>query len=946
VTTLFRITRSRALRAAAAVAAIAVTVPAGGAFAERIPTAACASGNADYLKGRPGGGSWQTFKAPRFGTLAGIGAAPQTVVSYAVAPNNPKVIAVTNGKAIHISRDGGCTFPESLRLDQLPTNIGVALSGQFTNILALHISTAGTVYATAEDFQNDATVGRPHVLINSNPAQNTWTLGDSGLPPVGHPIMLKSAKTSPGVLYLSFSQVKERVGGGTCPPAPLPCPTDQSQLKDSPGVLWGSTDGGKSWDARTNGSADLNGATAIRYYSIDDDDRGGDMLWAVGSGGRLRKSLDGGRSYQDPPGLKQDGFDFTAVESIDKSTRGWSVKLVAFSSDNQMIRLDAKGTWHTTRLYFGAVQSVAQRPDGDIAVATFAGAGAVQVWRIFEQDFQDYEDRSGLAGKKFTYSYGWEPVTPFPATGAEAHLSATSDGVTTFFMQDKAKIYRFAGSEARIPPFPAPPLNLVPPDQPLGLLSPRNLPLDIPVGQTRTVPYALTLPPSPTPVEVYLLIDNSGSMSPLIDDLKQSLRDVALSLNKSGVDIRMGVGQINVQPPDDKPPIDNTRTPQDESHPRPLYERLRGIGRIDPNLFLRLSTVDGNGGNGFEAQLESLWQSVAGDGLGNLGIPILLGYAIPPGQQAGFSADKNTIKVIVHATDEGFSTNIHNAHNDWREVADKLNTYGVKQIGLSQDNPDAGRDLRRMAAATGAVAPPGGTDCDADGSPDIRAGQPLVCGENYGLDKTLVNLLKALSDPQTIELIAKPTETLRSVSRDVFAINAKAPTAVTFKATFSCVGVAPGSYPSDLSAALRGYTIARAVATVNCLGPAGLPPNPPNPPGGVPENPPPVPQPQPVVAVPAPVQPIPQPQTQVQAQTNVNPQAGAADQEQEQHQLALAGNDVGIAEDDQLAMSSRPSASLPGSPRTVLGMGVAMAAGAGVALRRRTRTAYARSLVR
>jgi hypothetical protein len=945
VTTLSSLTRSKALRVAGVVAALAVTVPATGAFAERIPTLSCNSGHAHFLRGGPGQGSWQTFDGPHFSTLAGIGAAPQTITSYAVAPNNPRIIAVTNGKAIHISRDGGCTFPESLRLDQLPTSIDLALSGQFTKILDLHISTANVLYATAEDFQNDLAVGRPHVLINADPAGNTWTLGDTGLPPVGHPILLKSAKTRASVVYLSFSQVKENAGGGTpCPPAPLPCPGGQQQLKDSPGVLWGSTDGGRNWSSRTDGTADLNGATAIRYYSIDDDQPNGQMLWAVGSGGRLRRSVDGGRTYADPAGLSQDGFNFTAVESIDKTTKGTTIKLVAFSDTKQMIRLLADGTWSRTNVYFGSVQSVAQRPDGDIAVATLAGSGWVTVYRIFGSDFQDFLDGNGLAGNKFKTSYGWEPIHPYPPTSVEAHLSSTANGVTTFFMQDARKIYRFAGSEARTKvPF-APPENLVPPGQPLGRLTPPNLTVDLPVGQTRTVPYALALPPAPTPIEVFLLIDNSGSMAPLIDDLKQSLGDVARSLNKSGIDVRMGLGQINVQPTNDRPPIDDPRTTDiDEGHPRPLYQRLRGIGAIDGNLFQQLSTIDGNGGSGDEAQLESLYQAVTGEGLPNLGLPILLGYAIPKGQQAGFTDNKNAIHVIVHATDEKFSTNIHNGHNDAAEVAAVLRNAGVKQIGLSQDAPEAHRDLRAMAKATGAVAPPGGTDCDANGKIDIPAGAPLVCPQNYGLDKTLVNLLKSLSDPQTINLHARQSETLRAISRQGFNIDAKQATAASFSATFSCVGVAPGSYANDVTAELRGYTIARAVATVNCIGPGGGFPNPPNPPGNAPDNPPPVPQPQPVIAVPAPVQPIPQAQTQVQAQAN--PQAGAAEQDQEQAQLALATNDHGIADDDQLAMSAL-SPPEPGGPRAVLALGVVMAAGAGVALRRRTRTAYARSQVR
>jgi hypothetical protein len=241
-----------------------------------------------------------------------------------------------------------------------------------------------------------------------------------------------------------------------------------------------------------------------------------------------------------------------------------------------------------------------------------------------------------------------------------------------------------------------------------------------------------------------------------------------------------------------------------------------------------------------------------------------------------------------------------------------------------------------MARRTGAIAPAGGTDCDGDGRigiEDVRGGQPLVCGTSYGLDKTLVNLIRSLSDPQVISLTNNKAATLKSITDTSFDIDAKKSTRRTFSVTYSCKNLAPGQYLNDVTAALRGSVIAKELTAVNCGG-SNLPPPAAQP---EPEINPPVPQPQPLVPAPAPVQPIPQPQTQVQ----VNPQAGAAEQEEEEFSLAVANNDI-TEDGDQLAMSRL---AYEDHPAVVLTLGMALTTAAGVALRRRTRTSAAKARI-
>jgi hypothetical protein len=564
------------------------------------------------------------------------------------------------------------------------------------------------------------------------------------------------------------------------------------------------------------------------------------------------------------------------------------------------------------------------------------------VWRIYGFSFMDLDIGDPDDPQAFKLTYGWENITPSNVTVAAKVSSSSAGGMSTFFLRDRRRILRFLGSKLRQPVPSAPPSLTGAPPPPVGRIDPPNYEKTLRLGQTQVVDYTLTLPPAPTPIDLYLLVDNSGSMQPLIEALKEALGDVAVSLVRSGVDVKIGVGQINVQPEQQQPPVDNPTTEVDESKPRPVYQRLRAIGNVDDGLFKALSTIDGYGGSGSEAQLESLWQSVVGDGYDALGLGPLVGYNVPRGQDAGWRQGADVVKIIVHATDEGFSTNIRGGHNDPATVAAQLNTLGVRQIGLSQDVPDAHRDLQDMARRTGALAPPGGTDCDGNGRPDIRAGEPLVCGQNYGLDKTLVNLIKSLADPQDLTVHTTPGPTLRSISQSTFSINAKTATKVKFKVTYGCVGVAPGVYTHNFTAGLRDLVIAKATATITCGNVPGVPQRPQE--GNAPPQQPPPVQPQPVPAPIAPVQPVPQPQTQVQGQPQVNPQAGAAEQKQRQIQVALAENDIGPQDEDSLAMvglSSEERAVAPATAVVIAGMAMASACAAGWAYRRRTQVSRA-----
>ena len=934
------------LRVAGAVAVLAVTAPfaSPSSAAEGIEELRCSKDRVYDGKST----KWQSFPGPRFDAGLGIDAVTQQITSYSVSPANSKRIAVTNGNSVYVSMDGGCDWSLSFRLDQVPSDPSIPLSGSFTTIKFVHVTASGAVFAVAEELETGAAganVARPRVLRSRTGAIDSWQLAEEGLPPIGTPLAIRSHRTNGNVLYITFSGAREE---SQCPPAPLPC--GDAQQGQELGLMYGTTNAGTSWGSRTDPN-DLDSVSAIRYFSIDDDDAQGNIVWVVANG-TLQRSDNGGRTFQPPDGLPQAGFRFTAVETLANIPKSRGLKVLAFSDDQEMIRLDGN-RWIRSRAPFGsAVESIAQRPEGDIAVATRpVNSAPAQVWRIYPEDFRDFDIGKGVGGEVFKQTHGWEFITP-PVGGmnvpASAQAGAGSGAAGTYYVQTKDRLVRFLGSKVRLPETSAPPTTVGPPPVPRGTISPNGQTHEIAVGKTKTVQYTLTLPPSPTPIDVYLLIDNSVSMKPTIEGLKANLGRVAQRLHDSGVDIAMGVGKINVEPQDDDLPIDDDRTEHiDESRPQPLYERLRAIGPVDPDLFEQLSTIDGNGGSGKEAQLEALYQAVTGAGLSYNNLGWLIGYDVKKGQQAGFRDALDPIKVIVHATDEEFTTDLTKGHNDFESVARALNDAGVKQVGLSQGVDEATVDLKRMAELTKSLAPPGGTDCDGDGVigyNDVRAGQPLVCGESEGLDATLVNLISSLSDRQVIQLGHNRAPTIGAVSALSFAVDAKETISKKFTVTYSCKGLQPGPYVNDFTASLRGLTIAKMSANVNCGGLAI--PAPPQVAVEPAVNPPP-PQPQPIVPAPVPVNPVPQPQAQPQVQTQVQPQAGMADQEEEAFELALAHNEMAQErqEGDQIAMTGL---SYVDHPEVVLALGMTLttAVGVGYAVRRRSRTAAARVTVR
>jgi hypothetical protein len=81
-------------------------------------------------------------------------------------------------------------------------------------------------------------------------------------------------------------------------------------------------------------------------------------------------------------------------------------------------------------------------------------------------------------------------------------------------------------------------------------------------------------------------------------------------------------------------------------------------------------------------------------------------------------------------------------------------------IKVSQVSPTYIPQLAQLANATGAVAGPGGIDCNGDGYVDITEGQPIVCSVSAGLTQAVLNVVEAI-----VPTIPAPAPTKKKCKR-------------------------------------------------------------------------------------------------------------------------------------------------------------------------------------
>lgn len=425
------------------------------------------------------------------------------------------------------------------------------------------------------------------------------------------------------------------------------------------------------------------------------------------------------------------------------------------------------------------------------------------------------------------------------------------------------------------------------PDPAEAALTPGNVVLHLKRGETRTVRYRLVLPPRPTPLDVFFLVDTTESMERTICGLRLGLFQIAQGLRDSGIDARFGLGEFKDYPLEDW----GTAGLGDEA-----YRLRRSIGPLDASFVDAIMRLDDRGGGDFpEAALAAMYQAATGAGE-DVHPPGDTPGDIPRGQDAGFRP--GSLRVIVAATDASFHTRGNGYPGpSWDDTLAALLRRGILLVGIAPPprlrppvSHDSRADLQRAARGTGALAPAGGLDCDGDGRVEVGPGGPLVCAfeedpqivvlgraPRLRIGSAVLGLLRDLRDEASVRLVPEGRNSIiRSVSGGR-AVDLVRGAEVEFSVVYSCPKGLSSEGRARVAARVRDATVGAAEVLVRCPAAAAVLVG--GPPAAVPAQPAPAPAGRTVSNTTG--------QTEVAPAPRPNPAAGLAAAPQEQPQLAF-----------------------------------------------------------
>ena len=599
-------------------------------------------------------------------------------------------------------------------------------------------------------------------------------------------------------------------------------------------------------------------------------------LWAWGTGG-LYHSPDGGGTFTPIPHFVGTSVSTAAVIHVGNDPAG----IIAFRAGETTASISADN---------GASWLDIDVPAGVSSVA------------FGDQAKDIYVAANGRVQSFHSLSFTWRDLSA-PARGLRAVSTDTADGV-------------YAHNDNTLAVFSVPPeggdligglddvfdVPLVDPPASLNrrppTLEPGTRKVVIDPGDTKTVRYRLDLPERPLPLNVFFLLDTSDSMGATIADLADSVADIVNKLNDERIALKVGIGAFRAYPdrlvPD--PPCDSNPS-GGRCEKNYVYERVLDITADLPLVQGVLEGLESDAGGFYKSHLGALWHLATGEGA-DLHPPGPSDTDVPQGLQANF--DKNSLRVVVHATDEAFGDDVRRQTGgadlgnpdpppipEFPEVAEAFNAKHIMQIGLSI-GPGPRKDLERVAADTGAVAPAEGVDCGRGYF--IEPGEPLVCtvqrnnlDQSHNLVPAIVNTLEAIPDATDVRLEARGNDRIIQeisprVHRDIVEqVAADLPFEVTYRCPLDLAGK---RFNVKLAASREtGKILGDARSTIVCRATPKKPPDPlliPLAPFAI------------LVPLPPPPPPPPNVTSASQAQSQAQAQGAAAFQEEKQPQVAIA----------------------------------------------------------
>lgn len=809
-------------------------------------------------------------------------------VSLLAAPAyDSNLIYASNGTELVQSVDAGCGWKTVFRASQVTS----PLPESVPEITALNVpSSANTSsYVYVGVTVKSATVSVPAIAVSRDRGASFTVEGsDQGLPALGE---VQDVTANPTVPQIAYATVQT-----TAQPVFIR-------------ALYATSDAGESWVNRTGDGGQE------RAEQLIADPLAQTVVYAVREGAVVR-SENGGQSFSSvtgDPGGPVDGL--TAVPG------GAGVRMGALRTDDASLVLssDQGESWARTATS-QPVLSLALMPIRDITavslkeqVQVLPGGGAPVV------------DVTPKAEGTV-----WDLRLSAPSPTGFAVIGIRNGTVARATLTNDLKL-------RRPPPGSLRPFTLLPiagvAQFPSSLL-PATRTVVLPAGGSTRVPYDVLVPRTPTPIDIMFLIDSTGSMASVIEQLRLQLQRIADVLDTAGYDLRVGVGNYR-----DYPEPYGVGSRGDWP-----YRRNREVGPVDDDLRAAIAGLRTGGGttDGKASPLTALTQAATGRGdyLDDVEF-------VEPGQDARFRPGALKLAMVFADTAYHYGGQRVNPVRSYpgpdqeSTIADLLRK-DVRMVALLIGSVAPG-PFRLIAEGTRSLAPSDGLDCDGDGKRDIAPEAPLVCrlgqdapasasvngvGTNTvataGLPAAVVALAAGAPDVKPVSLsVTRGAQYARVVSAPRYRVNLRTDNELGYEVQLSC----PRGPASEQAIALAARTPTRMLATGSvrlvCGGvaPAAavlvVPPvralaeaNPPPPPAQ---------------AGPA---PNPNPNPNPNPAPNVNLNAGMAQQDEEEQQLAFAES----PDAQELEMSAWAFVGVAGLLTCTAG---------GLALRRRARTAPA-----
>jgi len=244
-------------------------------------------------------------------------------------------------------------------------------------------------------------------------------------------------------------------------------------------------------------------------------------------------------------------------------------------------------------------------------------------------------------------------------------------------------------------------------------------------------------------VDVFLIVDLSGSFFDDLAVFKAQASDIVTSLSENNPNTRFGLGRFEDYPIS---PFGSL------SYGDKAYERVADLTFDTSAVVGLISGLSVRYGSDVpESQLVALYQAATGAGqdLSAQGYP---NASIPAGQQANFRDGAE--KIFILWTDAPFhysgdSGNIPYPGPTFDETVAAIEALDPPMV-LGISSGSATVDLARIAAATNALAPNEGVDCNDDGIIEILAGEPMVCTistSGHGIGEAIIALVEAATEP-------------------------------------------------------------------------------------------------------------------------------------------------------------------------------------------------------